>query len=136
MIARAVAGAALLILASCNAEVPTKREIRDEANGVSLIVEHLDGPALSQSEDKIFLITGNDRTLVFEGYGGTKLSLLPSKKGLLIVSYCGGAVRSTESFVVNDDKSGQAVAVKVQPIIAPGIEVDGKPACENVAEAR
>lgn len=136
MMVRAVAGAVFLILASCSAERPTKREIRDDANGVSLIVEHLDGPALSQSEDKIFLVTGNDRTLVFEGYGGAGPSLLPSKKGLLVVSYCGGAIRSTESFVVNDGKSGQAVAVKVQPIIAPSIEVDGKPACESVAETR
>lgn len=131
MMIRAVAGAVFLILASCSTDAPTKREIRDDDNGVRLIVEHLDGPALSQSEDKIYLMAGNDRTLVFEGYGGAGLSLLPSKKGFLVVSYCGGTVRSTESFVVNDDKSGQAVAVKVQPIIAPSIEVDGKPACEK-----
>lgn len=136
MMLRTIAGGGLLVLASCSVETPNKQEIRDDVNGVSLIVEHLNGPALSQSEDKIYLIAENDRKLVFEGYGGAIPSLLTSKKGFLVVSYCGGAVRSTESFIVNDEKSGQAAVVKVQPIIAPGIEVDGKPACENLAKAR
>lgn len=136
MMLRTMAGAALLVLASCSVETPTKQEIRDDVNGVSLIVEHLNGPALSQSEDKIYLMAENDRKIIFEGYGGTMPSLLQSRKGFLMVSYCGGAVRNTESFIVNDEKSGRAVAVKVQPIIAPGIEVNGKPACENVDKAR
>jgi hypothetical protein len=136
MMLRTMGGAAFLALASCGAEIPTKREIRDDVNGVSLVIEHIEGPALSQPEDRIVLVTGNDKKVVFEGYGGAEPSLFPSKKGLLVVSYCGGTIRTTESFALNDDQSGQSILVKVQPIITSNVEVDGKVVCENVAEEK
>jgi hypothetical protein len=120
-----------LILASCNTERPTERVLRDKVNGVELIEQHLTGPALSQSEDKLYVVEGGERKKVFEGYGGSSLSLRSSRKGVLVVAYCGGSIRSTESFVVDDNPAGEVVAVKVQPIVASGLKIDGEAVCND-----
>lgn len=118
-----------LLLASCYSEQPTETVLRDDVHGVELIAEHLEGPALSQPEDKLLLVDDDDRKLIFEGYGGSSLSLLSAQRGTLIVSYCGGSIRKTESFLVDDEESGGVLAVKVQPVVAGGLQLNGEVIC-------
>lgn len=119
------------LLACCNSEKPDRTKIYDAANGVNFVLEHHSGPALSQAEDKLYLISDDERKLVFDGYGGSALSLPSLKKGILVVAYCEGAIRRTESFLAKENSSGEVVAVKVQPIITSGILMNGTSVCQN-----
>ena len=119
-----------LILVSCAIEQPTKKMLFDKSNGVKLVAEHLVGPALSQPEDKLYIFADGRRKLIFEGYGGSSLSLRSSQKGTLIIAYCGGSIKSAQSFLVNDRSSGSVVAVRIQPIVASGLQIDGVPVCD------
>ncbi len=122
---------ACLFLTCCNSERPTEIKIHDNANGVDLVIEHRAGPPLSQPEDKIYLIGDGERKLVFEGYGGSSLLLPPLKRGVLVVAYCGGAIRSAASFLAKENTAGEMTAVKVQPVVASGIQINGKSVCKG-----
>lgn len=128
---RNLVAAVFLSLACCNYERPIESKIHDNANGVDLVIEHHAGPALSQPEDKLYLIDNGERKLVFEGYGGSSLSLPALRKGVLIVAYCGGAIRSAESFLSKESSVSNMTAVKIQPIITSGIQINGKSLCNG-----
>lgn len=128
---RIVVAATCLVLTCCNAEKPIETKLHDATNGVDLIIEHRAGPALSQPEDKLYLVGDGERKLVFEGYGGSALLLHPLKRGVLVVGYCGGAIRSADSFLAKENSAGEVTAVKVQPIITSGIQINGKSVCEG-----
>ncbi|MBX9815876.1 MAG: hypothetical protein K2X76_14340 [Sphingomonas sp.] len=127
----AIVAVICLALTGCNAEKPVETKIHDASNGVNFIIDHRSGPALSQPEDKLYLVGDGERKLIFEGYGGSKLSLLSLKRGVLLVAYCGGAIRSTVSFLAKGKSAGEVTAIKVQPIITSGILINGKSVCQG-----
>jgi hypothetical protein len=128
---RIISVATCIVLTCCSAEKPIETKIYDAANDVDLIVEHRVGPALSQSEDKLYLVRDDERKLIFEGYGGSKLSLLSLKRGILFIVYCGGSIRSAESFLAKEKLVEGVSVVKVQPIITSGIQINGKSICDE-----
>lgn len=122
---------ACLSLTSCDFERPIKNNIHDNTNDVNLVIEHYEGPPLSQSEDKLYLITDDGRKLVFEGYGGSSLFLPPLKRGALVIAYCGGTIRRAESFLAKENAAGEVTTVKIQPVITSGIKINGKSVCKE-----
>ena len=121
--------AVCVLLASCAVEQPTERMLKDEVHDVNLVVEHLVGPVLSQEEDKVSVVRDGSREVIFEGYGGSTVAVRPLTKGVLVLAYCGGAIRTAHSFLVTDGQSGAATAVKVQPVVVSGLEIDGIDVC-------
>jgi len=128
---RFLVAASCLVLTCCNADQPIETKIHDDVNGVDLIIEHRAGPALSRPEDKLYIVVDGKKNLIFEGYGGSSLLLPPLKRGVLIVAYCGGSIRNTNSFLAKDNLAGEVTAVKIQPIITSGIHINGKSVCEG-----
>lgn len=120
---------ALSILGSCNSERPTETKLHDDIHGIDVIVEHLDGPALSQPEDRVSVLENGDRKVIFEGYGGTSISLISQTRGILLLTYCGGVIQKTESFLLNDAYSNRLIAVKVQPVVSGNLQINGREIC-------
>jgi hypothetical protein len=120
---------ASVLLSSCSAEGPTERTIRDEVHHVDLVVAHLIGPALSQERDTVSVVRDKSREVIFEGYGGSSVVIKPLTKDVLVLAYCGGVIEATHSFLVTDQRSGQASAVKVQPVVVEGLKIGGVDMC-------
>lgn len=120
---------ALAVLASCSANEPTKRTVHDAVHDVDFSIEHTSGPALSQAEDRVYAVSSGKRELVFEGYGASKISLLPLREGALLIEYCGGFVNKVDSYLANRTGDGNALAVRVQPIVIANVSIDGKRLC-------
>lgn len=118
-----------LLLLSCNTTEPIEHLVHDKVHDVDFIYQHHSGPALSASEDRIFVHTAKGRELIFEGYGATRITAKSLRKGVVIVEYCGGSIRRTASFLSNVDPSGNVLAVKIQPIIVYNVSIDGKKVC-------
>ena len=125
--------AVCFFLASCAAEQPRETLLRDEMHHVNLVVEHLVGPALSQEQDTVSVDRNGRREVIFQGYGGSTVTVRPLKKGVLVLVYCGGAIQAASSFLVTDQSSGEAIAVKVQPVVASGVQIGGKDVCGEAA---
>lgn len=120
---------AVCLLVACSAEKPTERVVHDNIHRIDLIIEHALGPALSSSEDRVYANTTRGRELIFEGYGASRIAIKPLQEGVLIVEYCGGSIRKVASFLSNRSASGEAVAVKVQPVIIANVSVSGNRMC-------
>ena len=120
---------ALCLLASCSTEKPTERVVRDELHQIDFVFQHELGPALSASQDRIYANTAKGRELIFEGYGAPRIAIKPLREDAVIVEYCGGTVSRVASFLSNRSTSGQAVAVKVQPIIIANVSVGENRIC-------
>ena len=116
---------AICLIASCSSEKPSAKSIRDNVHGIDFVVEHISGPALSLSEDRVYAKLGNDRTLVFEGYGGKDVALKNVGDAIIVVEYCNGSIRKVESILSKSPSSRDAIAIKVQPIIAANVRVGG-----------
>lgn len=120
---------ALAVLASCSAKEPTKRVVHDAMHGVDFSIEHTPGPALSQAEDRVYIARSGKRELIFEGFGASEIELQPLREGVLLIEYCGGSANKVGSFLAGRTDNGNAVAVKVQPIMIANVSIDGKRLC-------
>ena len=80
------------------------------------------------STDRVYAVVDGKQELIFEGYGVGPITLKPHKKAAIIIEYCGGSIRSTNSFLLRDDGYGNAIAVKVQPIVVEAV-IDKVPLC-------
>ena len=117
------------LLCSCVAERPSTSIVKDIIHGIDYSIEHTSGPALSQSEDRVYAGTGNRRELVFEGYGASHIAIKPLREGVVLIEYFGGSIRKVGGFLAKRTSSGNALAVRVQPIIIPNVEIGGNRLC-------
>ena len=121
--------AVVILLSACSVENPTQKVVRDSVNGTDLLIEHTSGPALSQAGDRVFVTRDGKRDLIFEGFGAPSINLKPLREGVLLIEYCGGSVRKVDSFLAGQTSSGNAIAVKVQPIVIENVDIDGSRLC-------
>lgn len=117
------------LLAGCNTEKPTQRVVHDSVHRIDFTLEHELGHTLSASEDRIYANTTKGRELIFEGYGAPKIVIKPLHEGAVIVEYCGGTISKVASFLSSRVDSGEALAVKVQPVILANVSVGGSRQC-------
>lgn len=117
------------LISGCTESNHSKIVVRDTLHRLNYIIEHISGPALSRSKDKIYVESGDTQDLIFEGYGGDAIMIKPLREGVVIVRYCGGSIRRVSSFRANRGSSEIAVAVVVQPIITADVAVRGIPIC-------
>lgn len=111
------------LVASCSSENPSTKTVRDNVHGIDFIVEHVSGSALSLSEDRVYAQLANKRTLVFEGYGGKGITLKNTGESIILIEYCYGSIRKIDSVLSKSPTSGDAIAVKIQPVIAANVRV-------------
>ena len=116
---------------SCMAGAPQSKKIHDTLHGVDFIIEHLSGPALSQSQDRIYIQVGGGKKLVFRGRGGVDVTLLPMRRDFIIIQYCGGVVEMTDSFLSPTNDQDEAVAVRLQPIVISNVKIGGSAFCRK-----
>lgn len=123
-----------IALAACTSGPPTEKVLRDKVHEVDLIVDYFPGPALSPPKVRVSVVEKDGgRDVIFEGYHGlSPVALKSSKKGTLVLAYCGGVIRSVGSFLVKDESSGTLLAVTVQPIVAPNVQIGGETVCGEV----
>ena len=109
--------ASLTFISACGSSPTSQHIVHDPVHNVDFIVKHWSGPPLSLSTDRVYAVVDSKQKLIFEGYGARPITLKPHKKGAIIIEYCAGLIRSTNSFLLRDDGSGRAIAVTVQPIV-------------------
>jgi hypothetical protein len=120
---------ALCLISSCSSEKPSTKTIRDNFHGIDFILEHVEGPVLSLSEDRVYVKRGSDRTLIFEGYGGKNVELRNYGDSIIVIEYCHGSIRKVDSVLSKSRVSGNAIAIKIQPVIAVNVQFDGVILC-------
>lgn len=121
--------AAFYFIASCSSEKPFTKNIRNDVYGIDFVVEHRSGPALSLSEDRVYAKVGDERVLVFEGYGGKGVALKNASDSIVIIEYCYGSIRKVDSILSKSPTTRDAVVIKIQPVIAANIVVGGHILC-------
>ena len=119
------------LICSCNEKRPSNYTVKDTTHGIAYSIEHTSGPALSQSEDRVYAGTGNRRELIFEGYGARRLTIKPLHEGVVVIEYCGGSIEKVSSFLANRTSSGNALAVKVQPVVIANVAIGGNRICSE-----
>lgn len=85
---------------------------------------------LTAVRHSVYYVVETDRTLIFRGTGGTKPSLSLLGADDILIRYCGGGIEmSTSFFEKKPSTTGNLRLLRVQPVTAPGLSVQGKPIC-------
>ena len=85
---------------------------------------------LTAVRHSIYYVVDTDRTLIFQGAGGTKptLSLLGSDN--VLIRYCGGGIEMAESFLEKKPSTtSNSRLLRVQPVTVTGLSVQGRSIC-------
>jgi hypothetical protein len=83
------------------------------------------------AEDRVYVVVEGTRKLIFEGYAGISPSMRLIAKGALLIEYCGGSIRTVNSFLTKDSQAGTVTAVRVQPVVLSRSTFEGVRTCDG-----
>ena len=122
---------ALLAVAGCKRDggVIGQAELHD-ISGKFVFEDDYRTVALTAVQHSIYYISGESRTLIFEGEGGTRPTLSLLSPDDVLVSYCGGRILKVSSFFERQsDESGDLRLIRIQPVTSKGLSANGTTIC-------
>lgn len=121
----------IVLIPACDRQNATTTNVQDTLHRVQFSVDTIDGPILSEARHKVYVERDSGRDLVFEGYGGTTVLIEPLSEGVVLLEYCGGAIRKVDSFISYRAGSPIPRAVTIQPIVIPNVTIGGMHFCSG-----
>ena len=126
-----VIASTFFILQGCDRDGGIVGKVRlGDIKGTFVIEDDERMTPLTRVRHSVYFDANGERSLIFEGTGGSKPTLSLLTADTVLIRYCGGSIDRAASFLEGRPSVGGDLRLfRVQPITSVGVAANGRPIC-------
>jgi hypothetical protein len=126
-----IAAVAFVCLQGCERDGGVTAKVRiGDIQGTFFIEDDERTTPLTRVRHSVYYVAKGERSLIFEGTGGSKPTLSLLTPDTVLVRYCGGSIDRAASFLEGPPSVDSDLRLfRVQPITSVGVTANGRPIC-------